>query len=147
MKRIMFLSVIAALAMSLTATEARVVNSRCSGDIRSTAGHACTVLLMGPVTGTATVQPDEDGHAEVKLVILADPRDAEGNPISEPMILAECEAVSEDGPATCTAEWHGALASLPTPSIVNQSNGQSLPGRCIGTGSGDGTFSCSGGSV
>lgn len=98
------------------------------------------------MTGTATAQPDEDGNARVHLVLTADPRDVYGNPIMEPIVLAECSAEAVGEAATCSIEWYGELSNLPTFGGSN-SQGNSLPGRCTGEGFGDGVFSCVGGTV
>lgn len=135
-----------ALLASPLSSDARVVTSNCNRTISGGGSQFCTFILAGGVTGTATAQPDDDGFASVHLLITADPRDLDGNPLIEPQVLAECSATAQEAPATCSATFHPELASLPT-SGANQSNGSNLPGRCTGTVNAGGSFNCTGGTV
>jgi hypothetical protein len=146
MKRILLGAFALALASSPLASQAQLVRSTCSSVVHASGPHACTFILAGPVTGTATANPGADGIATVRLVLTADPRSVDGSGLIDPMELASCEATAIGGPATCSIDLRSDLRT-PTPYVLANSDGTSLPGRCTATGSGDGGFSCLGGSI
>lgn len=126
--------------------QARVVKSVCDGQIHPSSEHHCTFIFAGPVLMSGTAAPGPDGRAEIHLVLEFDPRGLGERLLPEPIRLAECHAEAIGEPASCTAEWHGDLASLPTMTLVSQSSGRALPGRCTSNGT-VGTFHCEGGTA
>ena len=151
MRRAILAAAVSALLLAQPFADARLLRSSCSGPVHESGPHDCSFILAGPVTGTATALPGEDGVASVRLVITFDPRNPTNTSqrlLAEPEVLAECSATAFREPATCSAEWHGDFAQLPTFG-PGQHNGNGLPGRCTatGTGSKDGSFSCVGGTV
>lgn len=147
MKRPLFAIALALTAVLPSQAQARVVHSSCVGRIHPSGPHHCTFIFGGPVLVSGTAAPGADGRAEIHLVLEFDPRGINGvRLLPEPMFLAECRAEAVGEPASCSAEWHGDYARLGTPSLVRQSAGQSLPGRCTGVGTA-GTFTCEGGTA
>lgn len=146
MKRAIFAILMATAAIApISPATARVVGSRCVGPIHPSGPHHCTVIFGGPMTATGTANPGPDGRAEIHLVVSFDPGFRMGEtPIVPPVVLAECRATAIDGPARCTADWHGAVTGF-TPELVSQYQGSGTS-RCTATGT-VGSFSCEGGTV
>lgn len=133
MKRMMVLAAMALSLASVLSSSADVVRSHCTRTIAAGVDRYCTLLPVGPVyRAHGSAAPDATGVAQVHVVITDQQRLA---------VIGECTGEATGTAASCDILVFGE-ASGNTPSAVNQFDGNALPIRCYGTGTGPGQVSC-----